>query len=55
MFYGVAVLAEGLHDEIDVYHAREFTAVLLWRHLCLQDVTQEAINNTVGWMQDFSL
>jgi hypothetical protein len=29
---GVALLAEGLHDEIDVYHAREFTAILFRRH-----------------------
>ena len=53
MFDGVAVLAEGLHDEIDVYHAREFTAVLLRRHLRRGCPGKEAANKAVGWMQVF--
>lgn len=51
----VAMLAEGLHDEIDVYHAREFTAVMLRRHPLRQCLRQDAINNAVGWMHVFSL
>ena len=39
----VAMLPEGLHDEIDVYHAREFTAVLLRRHLRRRCASLEAI------------